>query len=76
MDVAGLQEASGKAGVPDAEFEAFLQYASVFFGNMGNYLSFGMFPPILYSTDWVLTFIPENFVFVLFFILLCHTEMV
>ena len=41
--VAGLQEASGKAGVPAAEFEAFLQFASVFFGNMGNYLSFGMF---------------------------------
>ncbi|KAJ1493893.1 peptidase family M49-domain-containing protein [Baffinella frigidus] len=36
-----LQEASGKAGVPEVEFEAFLQFASVFFGNMGNYLSFG-----------------------------------
>ena len=72
--MAGLQEASGKAGVPAAEFEAFLQFASVFFGNMGNYLSFGMFLRFVSETDWGSTFVPENFVSVLLFIVLCHTE--
>ena len=36
-----LKEESAKAGVAAEEFEAFMQFVAVFFGNMGNYLSFG-----------------------------------
>jgi dipeptidyl-peptidase-3 len=36
-----LRESSVKHGVSRADFDNFLQYVAVFYGNMGNYLSFG-----------------------------------
>jgi dipeptidyl-peptidase-3 len=40
-DLSVLQEKASKSGVTGEEWQDFLQYCSCFFGNMGNYLSFG-----------------------------------
>jgi len=36
-----LQEKAKAAGVSVEDFEAFMQFVACFYGNMGNYLSFG-----------------------------------
>ena len=36
-----LREKAAAAGVGDSEFAAFMQFVACFYGNMGNYLSFG-----------------------------------
>lgn len=36
-----LRDSASKAGVSKEDFDHFLQYVAVFYGNMGNYLSFG-----------------------------------
>ena len=40
-DLAVLEERASKSGVNPEQWQDFLQYCSCFFGNMGNYLSFG-----------------------------------
>jgi dipeptidyl-peptidase-3 len=39
--VGALKEGAAKVGVSKKEFGDFLQYVAVFYGNMGNYVSFG-----------------------------------
>jgi dipeptidyl-peptidase III len=39
--VESVQERSKNAGISDEDFENFLQYIILFYGNVGNYLSFG-----------------------------------
>ena len=40
-DVSALRTAAGAAGVSTKAFEQFLAWVAAFYGNMGNYLSFG-----------------------------------
>lgn len=40
-DAAALEANCRAAGVSDVHFNAFMQYAASFYGNLGNYLSFG-----------------------------------
>ena len=40
-DLAVLEDRASKSGVTGEQWQEFLQYCSCFFGNMGNYLSFG-----------------------------------